>query len=145
MSANEFNGMDIVRLALSELKAAGADKAVASLSRGEQSELNVDAGRMSLYRTTVNVSLGLTAYVQTRKGSVSLNKYDPDAIRQTAAEAVSMARSSEPDQANDISPARPLEVFSFGTTEPDSPAMYTRLREFIDYTSVRYQIGRAHV
>jgi PmbA protein len=140
MSAMEFNGMDIVRQALAELKAAGADKAAASLSRGEQSELNVDAGKMSLYRTTVNVSLGLTAHVQTRKGSVSLNKYDMESIRKAAAEAVSMASSSEPDPANDISPARPLEVFSFGTTQPDSPAMYSRLREFIDYASSRYPL-----
>ena len=64
----EFNGMEITRKAVDALKAAGADKAQSSLSRGEKSELNVDAGRMSLYRTTVNVSIGLTAHVGGRKG-----------------------------------------------------------------------------
>ncbi|TFG83957.1 MAG: TldD/PmbA family protein [Spirochaetales bacterium] len=130
--------MDIVRRTLVALEAAGADKAAASFSRGEQSELNVDAGRMSLYRTTVNVSLGLTAHVETRKGSISLNKYDDESIRVAAIEAVSMARSSEPDPANDISPARPLESFSAGPELPDDAAMYSRLKEFVGYAAERY-------
>lgn len=132
------DGVDIARAALAALKAAGADKAAAGFSRGEQSELNVDAGKMSLYRSTVNVSVSVTAYVGGRKGSVSVNRYDDAAIRGAAEEAVAMARSSEPDPANDISPARPLERFAFGPAEPDSAAMYERLREFVDYASSRY-------
>jgi PmbA protein len=133
-----IDGMGVAREALAALKAAGADKASASFSRGEQNELNVDAGRMSLYRSTVNVSLSLGALVGTRKGSVSLNKYDGEAIRQAAEEAVSMARSSESDPANDISPARPLETFERGPAEPDNEAMYRRLKEFVDYAAERY-------
>jgi len=134
----EFNGIDIVRKAVEALKAAGADKAQAGLSRGEQSELNIDAGRMSLYRTTVNVSIGLTAHVGGRKGSISVNKYDDAAIQEAAADAIAMARSSEPDPANDISPARPLERFRHGPLEPDNTAMYDRLREFIDWAASSY-------
>ena len=139
---SEFNGIDIVRKAVGYLKAAGADKAQSSMSRGVQSELNVDAGRMSLYRTTVNVSIGLTAHVAGRKGSISLNKYDDASIRAAAADAISMARSSEPDPANDISPARPLEHFESGATEPDSAAMYDRLREYIDWARRTYPTTR---
>nr|HPM72511.1 TldD/PmbA family protein [Spirochaetales bacterium] len=102
----EFNGMELVRKAVQAMRDEGADKAQASLSRGEQSELNVDAGRMSLYRTTVNVSIRLNAHVGGRKGTVSLNRYDDEAIRTAASEAIAMARSSEPDPANDVSPAR---------------------------------------
>ena len=134
----EFNGIEITRKAVEALKAAGADKAQSSLSRGEKSELNVDAGRMSLYRTTVNVSIGLTAHVGGRKGSISVNRYDDESIRTAAADAIAMARSSEPDPANDISPARPLERFRSGALEPDGAAMYDRLREFIDYSKSAY-------
>ncbi|MBN2875983.1 MAG: TldD/PmbA family protein [Spirochaetales bacterium] len=137
-----FNGMDVVRRAIEALRSAGADKAQASLSRGEQSELNVDSGRMSLYRTTVNVSLSLTAHSEQRKGSLSLNKYDEKAINDAAAEAMAMARSSEPDPANDISPARPLERFDRGDKEPDSAAMYDRLREFVDWARAERPITR---
>jgi PmbA protein len=142
MSSITINGMDIVRQAVAALRQAGADKAVAALSRGEQSELNVESGKLSLYRSTVNVSLGLTAHVQTRKGSVSLNKYDTEAINQAAAEAVAMARSSEPDAANNISPARALESFEAGPSGPDNDAMYDRLREFVDYTSASYPLAK---
>lgn len=129
-----FDGMRVVGMAVEALKAAGADKAQAGLSRGEKSELNVDAGRMSLYRTTVNVSIGLTALVGGRKGSVSVNRYDEASIREAAAEAVASARSSRPDPANDISPRSPLRRFESGAAEPDSPAMYDRLREFMDWS-----------
>lgn len=139
---SEFNGIDITRKAVEALKSAGADKAQAALSRGEQSELNVDAGRMSLYRSTANVSVGMTAIADGRKGSVSLNRFDDDSIRTAAADALSLARSSEPDPANDISPARPLERFSKGDSEPDSAAMYDRLREFIDYSKSHYPTTR---
>ncbi|HUW71407.1 MAG TPA: metallopeptidase TldD-related protein [bacterium] len=135
---SEINGIDITRRAVEALKAAGADKAQSSMSRGEQSELNIDAGTMSLYRTTVNVSVGLTALVGDRKGTISINRYDDDAIKAAAADAIAMARSSEPDPANDISPARPLERFERGSREPDSAAMYDRLREFIDYARATF-------
>ncbi|MBU0928313.1 MAG: TldD/PmbA family protein [Spirochaetes bacterium] len=138
----DFNGIELTRKAVEAMKAAGADKAQSSLSRGEQSELNVDAGRMSLYRTTVNVSIGLTAHVGGRKGSVSINRYDDDSIREAAADAMAMARSSEPDPANDVSPARPIERFRSGAAEPDSQAMYDRLREFIDYARSAYPTTR---
>lgn len=136
--ADAFDGIAIARRALDALAKAGADKAAVSLSRGEQSELNVDAGAMSLYRSTVNVSLGLMAHVATRKGSVSLNHYDDSSIREAAAQAVSMARASEPDPANDISPARALETFDYGPREADSQAMYERLGEFVAYAKKAY-------
>jgi len=142
MSGVIFTGMEIVRKAVAALMAAGADKCQASLSRSEQSELNVDAGKLSLYRTTVNVSLGLYALAGTRKGSVSLNKYDDESVKAAALEAVSMARSSEPDPANDISPARPLERFDHGDRQPDSEKMYARLTEFVEYAKGKYPITK---
>nr|HPM73090.1 metallopeptidase TldD-related protein [Spirochaetales bacterium] len=63
---------------------------------------------------------------------------DDEAIRTAASEAIAMARSSEPDPANDVSPARALESFSAGDEEPDSEAMYERLREFVDYAASAY-------
>lgn len=138
MSTATFNGMDIARSALRELKKAGADKAVVSLSRGEQNELNVDAGELSLYRSTVNLSLSLTALCNNRKGSASLNRYDPRSIAAAAQQAVAMAQASEPDPANDISPQRQLEIFDSGPTEPEADLMYERLTEFVDHAKTRY-------
>lgn len=131
----EFNGMDTVRMAVDILTSLGADKAQASLSRGERSELNVDAGRMSLYRTTVNVSIGMTAHKGGRKGSVSVNRYDEASIRDAADQALAMAESSQPDPANDISPSQPYSRVDAGDRVPDSAAMYDRLAEFVDWSA----------
>lgn len=136
MSRSE--GIEIARRALDEMKKAGADKAAASFVRGEQNELNADAGEFSLFRSTVNISLGMTAYCETRKGSISINSYDEASIRKAAQDAVEMARASEPDPANEISPASKLEEFSFGPAQAESDLMYDRLNDLIAYTKKEY-------
>jgi PmbA protein len=127
-----MDGYSVVDAALAALKAEGADKAQASLSLSSKSELNVDAGTMSLLRTTMNAQLSMTAIAGGRKGSVSLNKVDEASIRSAAAEAVDSAGSSAPDEANDVSPAA-SGSFAYGDGEPDMESMYSRLREYLDF------------
>ena len=133
-----FNGIELARSACDYAKKIGADKAQARLYRGEKYELNVEAGKMSLYRTTVDVNLGLTVYTQNRKGSVTVNRCDQDAAQNAAQDALDMAKAGEPDDANDISPARPLECFVKGPREADSAVMYDRMQEFLDYCGATY-------
>ena len=134
----EINGMDIVRSACGYAKKNGADKAQVRFSRGEKYELNIDAGTMSLYRTTVDVNLGITVYSENRKGTIFVNRYDDDAVQGAARDALDMAKAGEPDGANDISPERPLERFENGPREADSSVMYDRLNEFLDYCRSTY-------
>ena len=70
--ANETDPVVTARKAVDALLAAGADKARASVSRKRLSELNVDSGKMSLYRSTADVSLALLALDGSRKGAVSV-------------------------------------------------------------------------
>lgn len=128
-----MDGHEIVTTALGALGEAGADRAQVSLSLSAKSELNVDAGAMSLFRTTMNAQVSLTAHAGGRKGAVTVNKVDPAALREAAAEALSLARSSEPDTANEISPAGAGGSFAYGDREPDMEGMYRRLREFLDF------------
>ena len=134
----EFDGMNIARGACEYAKKNGADKAQINLLRGEKYELNVDAGKMSLYRTTVNVGLSISVITEDREGSVDINLYDDDTVHNAVDEALTMAKASEPDSANDISPQRPLECFEHGPKEADSAVMYDRLNEFIDYCGSNY-------
>lgn len=133
-----FNGNDLVLKTIDKLIALGADKAQASLSKTEQNELNVDAGRMSLYRTTVNVSLSVTAYTENRKGSVSINRYDDNSINEATEEAISLAKAGEPDIANDIAPTQTHGSWFRGSKSPDNNAMYEHLKEFMDYSALKY-------
>ena len=134
----DFDGMNIVRKTCEYAKKNGADKAQVKLNRGEKYELNIDAGKMSLYRTTVNVELGFTVYVENRKGSISINRYDDATVQKAVEDALGMAKASEPDSANDISPKRELENFEFGPSEADNSVMYDRMNEFLSYCRSTY-------
>jgi PmbA protein len=128
----------MVAHALDTAKRAGADKAQVHLMLTEKSELNVDSGRMSLFRTTGNASLSLTVFVGARKGSATLNKIDASSIEEAAREAAAFASTAEADMANDISPAAPPKEFEYGDREPDREAMYARLSEFVAYAGKAY-------
>jgi PmbA protein len=121
----------ILPAALSAMKAAGADEAQATLSLTAKTELNIDAGKLSLLRTTESCRLGLTAFVGGRKGSMGLNRLDESSIQAAAREVVGLARLSPPDDANAIAPACPPRFEEFGEKEPDLAAMYDRFKEFL--------------
>jgi PmbA protein len=126
-----MEGKNIVDAAVKAMLEAGADMGQASFSRGEKTEFNIDAGAMSLLRTTAEASLVITAYSGGKKGSSVLNQIDADSIRTAAGEAVVSALASKADAANGIAPASPPASFSAGDAAPDCPAMYDRLREFL--------------
>ena len=121
--------------ALDAARQAGADQAMASLTRSEKTELNIDAGRISLLRTTGNANLALTAFTSGRKGAITVNQTSPSAIAAAASEALRFASAAAPDPANGIAPAAPAQQFSYGPEAPDRAAMYERLTEFLAYAA----------
>ena len=134
----DFDGMAIVRGACEYAKKCGAEKAQVRLSRDEKYELNIEAGKISLYRTTINVDFGITIHTAYRKGSISINRYDEEDVQKAASDALDLAKAGEPDSANDISPARPLECFESGPKEASSETMHERLTEFIGHCGSNY-------
>lgn len=133
-----MDAKQLTQLALEALRQAGADQAQVEVTEAETSELNVEAGALSLFRTTVNLRLSLTAFVGGRRGSALLNQADPDSIHRAAQEAVAYAQASAPDPANAIAPFSPPQRFQLGAEAPDAPAMYDRLKEFLADTGRRY-------
>ena len=65
---------------ISRLKAEGAELAHCSAACGETREFNVDGGEFSLFRTLFDNSLSITAVIGGRKGSVSLNSFEDEAV-----------------------------------------------------------------
>jgi len=127
-----------IESALAAAQKAGADEAVVTARRSEKSELNVDAGKMSLYRTTETVQLSLVAYVKGSKGSSSTDRFDAEGIALAAGEAVAAARSAPSDPANAIAPASAPGSDAYGDERPDSAAMYDRLTAFVAWVSDRF-------
>jgi PmbA protein len=126
-----MEGKNIVDATVKALLESGADMGQASFSRGEKTEFNIDAGAMSLLRTTVEASLVLTAYAGGKKGSCAINRIDPESIAAATSEAVASASASRADLANGIAPASPPASFASGDEAPDLPAMHDRLAEFL--------------
>ncbi|OPL18956.1 MAG: hypothetical protein AVO35_03225 [Candidatus Aegiribacteria sp. MLS_C] len=120
------------------MKDEGLDRAECVLRASRTHELNLDAGEISLLRTTEDISLSMTGILDGREGTTSINRTDDASILEAAAVTMLNACASEPDTANDISPAQPPASFDKGPEEPDLETMYDRMREFLDRTRRAY-------
>ena len=133
-----MNQSDIANYCIEKLKQAGADKSQCAVSFSEKKELNVETGEMSLFRTTFDTNIGLSVIIDKKSGSVTINKTDKESINKAVNKVMDMAQSSQPDDANDISPFQPRQSFSKGDEEPDMNKMYERLDEFMDYVKTTH-------
>ena len=133
-----FDGIKHAEFILDTLKKEGADKATTRVSKSVKSEMNIDAGRLSLYRSTTDISVAMTSLVETKKGHISGNDLSEKTLKEEAAKVVALSRSSEKDDGNDIAPMQKGETLSYGDTEPNNEKMYERLKEFLDYTKSAY-------
>lgn len=125
---------DLKRIA-SKVKEAllkeGADKAQYTAAEKITHEFNVDGGEFSLFRTLFDNSLSITAYKDSKKGSIVINKFDDTAISAAAADCIKSAESGLADPAYDIAPKQENEVFREGVYEPDVDRFFERTRELM--------------
>ena len=117
---------------------AGADKAQCSVTLTGKHEMNVDAGELSLLRTTFDTRVGLTAIKGGRKGSSSVNNADSGSLDKAAAEVLDIADASQPDDANDIAEAQSPAEFSAGSDAPDLDKMHLRLKDLLGDIKTRF-------
>ena len=133
-----YDGMSLAEKMLDALQKEGAEKASAQITKQIKSEMNIDSGKLSLYRTTENISFSLLSLIDGKKGVAAGNDTGESAIKETARQAAALSQSSEKDEANDISPQQPAAELAIGDEEPDNEKMYARLTEFLDYTKSAY-------
>ena len=125
---------------ISGFMAKGMDKSRVLISDTEVRELYFNNGEISMFRTTFNTSLQLTAIKDDKKGATSTNKTDPQSVAKAIADTVSLAESSNPEPANDISEFQKSEEFCAGPIEADNDKMYFRLNEFLQYVKKSYPL-----
>ena len=133
-----MNQSDIADYCMDQLNKAGADKSQCGVSFSEKKELNVETGEMSLFRTTFDTNIGLSVILDQKSGTVSINKTDKESINDAVEKVMELAKSSQPDDANDISPSQPQQSFAKGDEEPNMDKMYLRLDEFMDYVKTTH-------
>lgn len=128
----------IAEYARDALLKAGAAKAQCLLTQSDKHEMNVDAGKLSLLRTTFDTRLALTALDGQRKGTSAGNQSDRAAVDRAVGECLAIARASQPDEAHDIAEAQRAAAFTAGNERPDLGRMYFCLDELLQEIRVRY-------
>ena len=132
---------EIAEYTLDALKKAGADHAQCVVSSGNTDELNIDGGEFSLMRTLFSSSISMKALKDGKKGTISINKFDKEAIDDAVKACIAAAESSVPDEAESIAELVQNESFTAGVMEPDRDKLFDRLEEYMsdvkkDYSKV---------
>ena len=128
-----MNLKDSLSYALDQICKLGADKAEGSINESEKKELNIEAGKMSLFRTTFQNSLSLEAIKDNKQSSISINKIDKESIDNSIKSLIENVQSSQTDKDHDISEKQSPEIFKKGNFNADLNLMYDRLDEFNEY------------
>ncbi|MDP4090045.1 MAG: TldD/PmbA family protein [Bacillota bacterium] len=133
-----MNDREVVTYCIETLLKTGADKCQCELSKSKKYEMNVESGSVSLLRTTLDTSLGLTVIKDKKKGFISINKADKESIDEAVNSVFELCRNSEADDGYDIAPLQDPEQFTSGIMEPDLDRMYTLLTNFVSEVSAKF-------
>lgn len=114
------------------LKEEGIEKYALQVIESEKQEMNAEYGHFSLFRTVIDQSVVVEAYIGSRKGSVRGNDATEEGLRKLAEEAKLSAQSAEEDPANDFAPDEGRECFEKGALEPDMDKFFFRTKELMD-------------
>ncbi len=133
-----MNRHEMAQYCLDTLKKNGADKAQCSITETAKHELNIDAGAMSLFRTTFNTIVSLLVIKDGKKGTLAINKTDKDALNNAIVAVMELAQSSNADDANDIADVKVCKQFTAGDDKPQLDRMYERFQEFLAYNQATY-------
>ena len=88
---------ELAELAIRHAKSKGADSAEARASENVGAEVRVRTGNLDGMESTRDFSLAVTAYVGGREGGASVGELTPQAAKEAAERAVSIARASAAD------------------------------------------------
>ena len=121
-----------------EISKAGVQKAHYTVAAKETREFNVDGGEFSLFRTLFDNSLSITAYKDDKKGSISTNSFDKEAITAAVTNCIQSAEAAIADSAYDIAPKQENKVFEEGSYEPDVDRLFARTKELLETVKERH-------
>jgi len=128
----------VAEQALGALKKNGAGKAHVEIGFREVHELNVEAGRFTLLRTTVDQGVSMRAITDQKQASLSGNQFDEAVVGALAEQTVITAKAGAPDEAFDIAPLQAPKKFKSGPEEADLDLMTEQAEKFLGETKIRF-------
>ncbi len=115
-----------------QLRQREVDKFQCSLKNTRQYEMNLEGTEFSLIRTTVDNTLQITVIKDQRKGTISVNRLDEEAITEAVKTAIELSNTSQQDPDYDISPKQEAKKFTAGPQKPEPERMYALLKEYTE-------------
>ena len=130
---------EVLSYALDKLTSKGIDKAHGSISESEKKELSIEAGKISLLRTTFQNSIFLEGIKDFKQGSISINKVSKTEVDDSIEKLLILIESSQVDDANDIAEKQDKETFVKGQLSPNLDNMYDRLDSFNNHVKSNHK------
>ena len=109
--------------------AKGADMAKCAASKNEVREFNIDGGKFSLFRTLYNNAVGITVFKDGKKGSMSINRFDDEAIEEAITACFAAAEAATPDNAWDLCHEAHTQDITDGAPVCDTEKLFDRTEE----------------
>ncbi len=118
----------------------GADMAHCTVRESEMREFNIEGNEFSLFRTNFDRMIAMTLFVGGKKGSVSINKFDDEAISEAVDNCISAANSAQPDSAWELAKDNGERHFVRGALVPDTEKLFFRTQELLEDIKKRHPI-----
>jgi len=128
----------IAKLILDTAISKGADMAHCSVRESEMREFNVDGNEFSLFRTLFDRMVAITLFIDGKKGSVSINRFDDESINEAIENCIAAANSATPDTAWELAKNNGEKHFVRGALVPDTEKLFFRAKELVEDISKRH-------
>lgn len=126
---------------LAKVQKAGFDKAELILKTTDMTEMQVDAGDISLMRNTEDLKLGIRGIRGGRFATVNINQTDEESLQAGISNLNAAIDSAPIDPARAFAPKQAgAKVEVSGPKEPDLEKMYQRLSDFLTFTENKYPL-----
>ncbi len=123
---------------LAKVKAAGFDQAEVIASTDMATEMQIDAGEISLLRNTENLGLTLRGIAGGRYATIALNQLDDASVAKGIGKLKEAARSAPVDDARAFAPKQSLKPVDEGPKEASLEKMYERVNTFVEKVTKKY-------
>lgn len=124
---------------LQKLQERNVDMAHCAVKESEVREFNVDGNEFSLFRTLFNRHVGLTVFINGKKGSISINRFDDESIDEAIENCVSAANSASPDDSWELAKNNGEHHFKSGACVPDTEKLFFRSKELLEDIKNRHK------
>ena len=122
----------LAQCVLDAAKESGAQFAQCVVKETETHEFNMLGNEFSLMRTLFDRSVELSVLKDRRKGTISVNSFEDEALRKAVADCIASAESAEPDDAWEFDSEPRDESFTEGPLVCDAEGLFARTRELAE-------------